>query len=168
MRKYLYIILAAAFVCACEKAVTIDHHISAEFPVTETLQDVSILFAEEGEADILVTSSGVQSALAGVTETAVTGGRIVRYKSLALFSGTLSVDLLEKTFWADPSKMWLYRTYSADAEEVLAGCGFVNVLRARGLDGETVLYASSNAYDKISSLSGDPLGFNIKVKEAAQ
>lgn len=168
MRKYLYIILAAAFVCACEKAVTVDHRISAEFPVTETLQDVSILFAEEGEADILVTSSGVQSALAGVTETAVTDGRIVRYKSLALFSGTLSEDLLEITFWAEPSKMWLYRTDSDDAEEVLAGCGFVNVLRARGLDGETVLYASSNAYDKISSLTGDPLGFNIKVKEAAQ
>ena len=168
MRKYLYIILAAAFVCACEKAVTVDHRISAEVPVTETLQDVSILFAEEGEADILVTSSGVQSALAGVTETAVTDGRIVRYKSLALFSGTLSEDLLEKTFWAEPSVAWVFRTDSADAEEVLAGCGFVNVLRARGLDGESVLYASSNAYDKISSLTGDPLGFNIKVKEAAQ
>ena len=168
MRKYLYIILAAAFVCACEKEVTVDHRISAEFPVTETLRDVSILFAEEGGADILLTSSGVRSSLEGVSEAAVPGGKLVRYKSLALFTGTFTESLLEETFWADPSKMWLYRTDSADAEEVLAGCGFVNVLRARGLDGGTVLYASSNAYDKISSLTGDPLGFNIKVKEAAQ
>ena len=165
MRKYLYIMLAAVFACACEKAVTIDHHISAEFPVQETLQQVSILFAEEGEADILVTSSGVESALAGVTETAVTGGRIVRYKSLALFSGTLSEDLLEKTFWAEPSVAWVFRTDSADAEELLSGCGFVNVLRARGIEGDGGLFAASNAYDKIASLTGAPLAFSMKVRE---
>ena len=166
MRKHLYLFLAAALVCACEKPVTTDHHLSAEFPVQETLQSVSVLFAEEGEADILLTSAGVQSTLDGLTETAVSGGSIVRYKTLAIFCGTLSEDLLEESFWAEPSLEWVFRTDAADAETLLSRCGFVHVLRARGLEGDG-LFASGNAYDKISSLTGAPLGFRIKVREGS-
>lgn len=162
MRNCLIILVAALLVASCDKAVTIDHHITAEFPVQETLPQVSVLFAEEGEADILVSSEGAKSKLQGLVEQSVQGGKVIRYKALAIFTGTLTDDTLEETFWAEPSLEWIV---VSDAEEILSDCGFVNVLRARGL-GEGILFASSNAYDKISSPKGEPMGFNIKVKEA--
>ena len=115
MRNCLIILVAALLVASCDKAVTIDHHITAEFPVQETLPQVSVLFAEEGEADILVTSEGAKSKLQGLVEQSVQGGKVIRYKALAIFTGTLTEDTLEETFWAEPSLEWIV---VSDAEEI--------------------------------------------------
>lgn len=170
MRKILCILGALTALCACEKAITIDHDITAEFPAVAQLGQVSVLFSDEGSADIKITSAGLQSSLEGATETLVKNGRIIRYKALAIFDGTCTEDgleaLLEETFWAEPSLQWIYRFDSALQGEALGDCGFVNALRARGLEsGGGSLFASSNVYDKISGLTASPLGFAVKVRE---
>lgn len=172
MRRIIYIIGVLLALSACEKAITIDHSITAEFPAVETLQPVSVLFADEGTADIMITSAGLQSSLEGVSEALASGGRIIRYKALAIFVGTCTEDgleaLLEETFWKDSSIQWIYRFDSALEGESLGNCGFVNALRARGLEPDGSLFAANNVYDKISGLAVSPLCFTVKVREVQQ
>jgi len=171
MKKLLLILTAfALYLTACTKAGTIDHHISAEFPATEAMEEITISFG--GDADIVISDTGVTSDLAGITtETLSDEGMLVRYKNLALFTGAWTDldSLLEETFWTGPALQWIYAGDFASMEEDFAATGFVNCLRARGLDASgNSLYASSNTYDKIRSLSATPLRFTVMVKEEVQ
>lgn len=174
MRKVL---LASASLllclCACEKALTIDHNISAEFPLQETLQEVSILFADEGSADILAKTDGtVVTELEGLATGSLPGGQtLVRYKALALVCGacTDAAALLDATFWAEPGLQWVFCLNITGDASPLTDCGFTECFGARGLstDGD-LLFAGGNAYDKISFLSAEPVSFTIRIREAVQ
>jgi hypothetical protein len=148
MRKTLLLLAAAVALIACTKEVTVDHHITAEFPLVETLQTVSVSIG--GTADIVITEDQP----------------IVRYKSLAIYYGANADNLLEDTFWKETSLQWIFILKDAAPIEAFAECGFVDALRARSLSDETVIiYAASNVYDKISDLRTAPVRFNVKVKE---
>lgn len=172
MKKSI-IVLAALAVCfiSCEKAITIDHNISVEFPAQEALTGVSVSFGGGG-ADIVITDAGVSTSLVGLwTETLSDGGTLVRYKSLAVFCGewTDLNDLLEETFWANPSLQWIFTGDFSAMEDEFTSKGFVNCLKARGLEASgTGIFAGSNTYDKITGLSAAPLSFTVMVKEEAQ
>jgi len=158
MKKILTVLGMAAMLLSCTKEITIDHHISAEFPRVGELSGVRVLFAAGGDADILVTPDG--------------GRRVITYKALSIVTGDYTdaelSTLLEETFWRDPSRQWIIHTASPVEGTVLGGAGFVNCLRARGLSAEGgMLFASSNTYDKIEGITVSPLGFTVKVKEAA-
>lgn len=172
MRKYLWILTAlVAGATACEKKVALDHHISAEFPKQETLQPVSVLFAQTGEADILVDGNTVLSSLEGLTQTALPGGEtLVTYKSFSMVVGSCPdvSTLLEATCWAVPASQWVYcLALEPDAgREAFGICGFVDCLKARDLEeGDLALFASSNTYDKINGITDAPVGFTVQVKE---
>lgn len=146
MKKILFLIGLLGLM-ACTKELTKDHGISVEFPATETLQSVSVSLG--GNADIVISKEG-----------------IVRHKSLAVYYGPNSADLLEDTFWKEPALQWIFILKDAQPDENFAESGFVDAFRARGLESEEyILYASSNVYDKMSDLSASPLGFVVKVKE---
>lgn len=171
MKKSLLVLTAFALcLAACTKAKPQDHHIRAEFPAQEAVEEVSVSFG--GTADIVVSDTGVSSSLAGfTTENLSGGGTLARYKNLALFTGAWTDldSLLEETFWTGPALQWIYAGDFASMEEDFAATGFVNCLRARGLDASgNSLYASSNTYDKIRSLSATPLRFTVMVKEEVQ
>lgn len=167
MRKAVLFLGALILLLSCGKETPVDHNISAEFPLQETLQAVNVLFAEEGQADIVIGTE-VKGSLDGVKVTDVDGGKVIRFKSLAIFVGNADEDLLERTFWQDPSLQWIYKLDSDAMEEDFQNCGFVHALRARGLSGDgTTLFAASNVYDKISALSVSPLSFTVKVREEA-
>lgn len=169
MRKTLGTLAAlAVMLTACDKPVTIDHGISAEFPVQETLESISVAFGD-GTADILLQESGVTSSLEGLTvETISDGGTVVCYKSLAIFTGSWTnlEDLLEESFWQNPSLGWIFTGDFSAYDDSFINIGFVNILRARGLDaGNFQVYAGNGIYDKISGLKTDPVRFTVKVRE---
>lgn len=172
MRKVLFTSAVLLLcLCACDKAVTIDHHASVEFPLQETLEEVSVLFADEGSADILVKSDGsAVSLLDGFSATALPGGQtLLRYKALALVCGacTDASALLDATFWTEPQLQWVFCLQLTGDASPLADCGFTDCFEARGLStGGDRLYAGGNAYDKISSLSAEPVSFTIRIREA--
>lgn len=146
MRKVL-ILAAVLGLIACTKEVTVDHEISAEFPLQEALQSVSVSIG--GSADIVLSADG-----------------IVRHKSLAVYYGPKSSSLLEDTFWQEPDLQWIFILKDTETDEAFTDSGFVDAFKARGLQSEEyILYASSNVYDKISKLSASPLSFEVKVKE---
>lgn len=150
----LFLILALA---ACTREVSFDHNISAEFPSQKQLESVSVCFAAEGSADILVSTDGV-----------------INYGSLSVAKVTVVdeaqlPEILEETFWTGSSRQWLIFLETSLPCEGMSDCGFVNVLRARGLSQDGVsLWASSNVYDKISNLTVSPVSFTVKVWESGR
>lgn len=172
MRKSMLMLGALLLMLSCEKAVTTDHHITAEFPAAESLKEVSVRFAESGTADILIGASEVKGSLDGVTVEPLKNGRLVRWQDLAIFDGSCAEDgletLLEETFWMEPSLLWIYRLDGGLAGAAFDACGFVHALRARGLsETGTTLFAGSNVYDKISALTAEPLSFTVTIREEA-
>lgn len=153
MRK-VFILAAALGLIACTKEVTVDHQISAEFPMQESLESVSVLFAAEGSADILVSTNGI-----------TTHGNLSVAKAAVVDEAELP-DILEDTFWTGTTRQWIILLDTNLPCEGMSDCGFVNVLRARGLSQDGVsLWATSNVYDKISGLRVSPVGFTVKVRE---
>jgi len=151
MRKVLFL-AAILSLAACTREVTIDHEISAEFPMQETLESVSVLFAAEGSADIMMSTDGV-----------TTRGNLSVVKASVADESELP-EILEDTFWTDSSRQWVILLETSLPCEGMSECGFVNVLRARGLSqaGES-LWASANVYDKISNLTANPVSFTVRV-----
>lgn len=170
MRRIVLTLLAALSFAACQKSITIDHHICAEFPLQEVPESISVLFADNGQADILIGSDGVIKSIPEGAEASVLPGgeQLLRYKSLALVWGDCAdtEEFLESYYWISSALQWILYL-NADPEQ-LYRCGFVNCFRARGIginESDVVLYAGSNVYDKISGLGATPVSFTVNVKE---
>lgn len=169
MRKMMIALAALLCVLSCTREITIEHSIQAEFSKQEKWTSVSVLFGDQGTADIRISSAGVvTSALPGLTQTPLSGGVLVRWSNLAIvygnFDGSVIQDLLENTFWKEPSLGWVFHLPSASL--VMENAGFVDCLRARDLsDAGARIYAGNQVYDKISALSQSPYSFTVKVKE---
>ena len=148
MKKILLITAAFLALMACSKEATVDHNVGVEFPLLETLQTVSVSIG--GSADIVLTPAAEP----------------VRYQSLAIYYGPYTEDLLEDTFWKGSSLQWIFILQDPNPVSEFAECGFVDVLKARGLsDPDVIVYAASNVYDKISGMLTGPVRFNVKVRE---
>lgn len=175
MRKTVFWVILAVTgaLSSCKKDVVIDHHVSAEFPAQEILEPVSVLFSDSGDADIRIASDGsVNSSLDGIVTEMLSGGEyMLRYRSLALVWGSSPdvEDLMEESFWTEPSLQWI--VYTDSWAGPLRDCGFVDCFTARGLEATEDLfrlYAGSAVYDKISGLGANPTVFTVKVKEDVQ
>ena len=147
--------------------------ISVEFPVLANMKTVSVLLAASGDADILLSGTSASSGLDGFSSKALSGGRVLAsYGNLALVGGACDEAalpaLLEETFWSDPSLEWIFALQLAGSPAALQQCGFSDILAAAGLESDgTLVFAGSEAYDRIDDLTAGPVSFTVKVKEAA-
>lgn len=147
--------------------------ISVEFPVLANMKTVSVLLAASGDADILLSGTSASSGLDGFSSKALSGGRVLAsYGNLALVGGACDEAalpaLLEETFWSDPSLEWIFALQLAGSPAALQQCGFSDILAAAGLESDGALvFAGSEAYDRIGDLTAGPVSFTVKVKEAA-
>jgi len=164
MRKIMILLGSCLLIAACTK----------EVPVTRPHDFTAEIASEPGYENVGVTIDtlgGVQFSKEGSDTSEVCGCTVYTYSYLNIVSG--SPDdmemLLEETFWGDTSASWIYAVTLPGTGSQLESLGFANVLRwAYGEDLQYgfFLYAGTNVFDRMNTLSRDDksIKFNVRLK----
>jgi len=164
MRKLMILLACCLLMAACtkERSVTLTHEFSAEAASEPGYENVGVTIDALG---------GVQFSKEGSSTSEVCGCTVYSYDYLHIVSGSPSdlEELLEETFWGETSASWIYAVTLPGPGSALESLGFANVLRwAYGEDLQSgfFLYAGSNVFDKMNSLSrdGNAIKFNVRLK----
>jgi len=164
MRKIMILIGGCLLMAACVKEVPVTrpHDFAAEIASEPIYDNVGVTIDPVG---------GVKFSKDGSSTGEVCGCTVFSFNSLKIVSGSPAdlTELLEETFWSNTSASWIYLVNLPDGGTALESLGFANVLRwAYGEDlwSGFYLYAGTNVFDKMNSISRDQnaIKFNVRLK----